>query len=163
MILSSFWRRVLGMSDKPKIVDALGAYQASNILGTVSQSGGIPTGALVESGSNANGRYVRYADGTQICWGTDTVIAIVVNTATGAFFTNIESDQVIWTYPASFVGTPMVNVTLARNAWDTIRVTAFLNGANAVSATQCKISFMSSLSSVSLGVVPQRVAVGRWF
>ena len=68
MILSSLWRRILGMSDKPKIVDALGAYQASNILGTVSQSGGIPTEAIIERGSNANGDYVKYAAGTDFCW-----------------------------------------------------------------------------------------------
>ena len=39
-----------------------------NLVGTVSQSGGVPTGAVVERGSNANGEYVRFADGTQICW-----------------------------------------------------------------------------------------------
>lgn len=38
-----------------------------NILGTVAQSGGLPTGALFERGANANGEYVRFADGTQIC------------------------------------------------------------------------------------------------
>ena len=40
------------------------------LLGTASQSGGVPTGAIIERGSNANGEYVRYADGTQICWTT---------------------------------------------------------------------------------------------
>src|SRR5690606_15811578 len=48
------------------------AYRQGNILGTVSQSGGVPTGALIQTGSNANGSYVRYADGTQICWGAVT-------------------------------------------------------------------------------------------
>ena len=39
-------------------------FTTGNILGTVSQSGGIPTGAIIERGSNANGRYTKYADGT---------------------------------------------------------------------------------------------------
>ena len=43
------------------------SWHTGNILGTVSQSGGIPTGAIIERGSNANGEYVRFADGTQIC------------------------------------------------------------------------------------------------
>jgi len=43
------------------------AYRRGNILGTVSQSGGVPTGAIIERGSNANGSYVRFADGTQEC------------------------------------------------------------------------------------------------
>ena len=42
-------------------------YHTGNILGTVSQSGGVPTGAIIERGSNVNGEYVRYADGTMIC------------------------------------------------------------------------------------------------
>lgn len=37
------------------------------LVGTVSQSGGVPTGAIIERGSNANGDYVRFADGTQVC------------------------------------------------------------------------------------------------
>lgn len=39
-------------------------YSRDSILGTVSQSGGIPTGAIIERGSNANGRFTKYADGT---------------------------------------------------------------------------------------------------
>jgi hypothetical protein len=41
-----------------------------NILGTVSRSGGVPTGAVIERGSNANGSYVKFADGTMIVWGS---------------------------------------------------------------------------------------------
>lgn len=44
------------------------AYRRGNILGPVSQSSGVPTGAIIERGSNANGNYVKFADGTQICW-----------------------------------------------------------------------------------------------
>lgn len=39
----------------------LGAAAVAAIAGTVSQSGGVPTGAIIERGSNANGEYVRYA------------------------------------------------------------------------------------------------------
>ncbi|MGI1294369.1 hypothetical protein ACIAEU_24470, partial [Enterobacter kobei] len=39
----------------------------ADVLGTVSQTGGVPTGAVIEKGSNSNGEYVRFADGTQIC------------------------------------------------------------------------------------------------
>ena len=42
------------------------AYRRGNILGTVSQSGGVPTGAVIESDSNANGSYVKFADGTMV-------------------------------------------------------------------------------------------------
>lgn len=39
-------------------------YHTGNIIGTVTQSGGVPTGAIIERGSNANGEYVKFADGS---------------------------------------------------------------------------------------------------
>jgi len=62
-------------------------YGQRNSVGTVSQSGGVPTGALIETGVNANGRYVRFADGTQICWQ-----GIIASAAGGT----------TWTFPAPF-------------------------------------------------------------
>jgi hypothetical protein len=61
-------------------------YSNLSILGTVSQSGGVPKGALIERGSNANGTYVRFADGTQMCWKDNTALttapAVFVGTIT---------------------------------------------------------------------------------
>lgn len=59
---SAWW--VFGTGVQPDI------YRRSNIVGTVSQSIGIPTGAIIERGSNANGSYVKFADGTMIVRGT---------------------------------------------------------------------------------------------
>lgn len=42
-------------------------YKRNNILGEVSQTAGIPTGAIIERGSNANGEYIKFADGTLVC------------------------------------------------------------------------------------------------
>src|SRR5690606_576175 len=39
-------------------IDGSAAYHRGNILGTVAQSSGEPTGAIIERGSNANGQYV---------------------------------------------------------------------------------------------------------
>ena len=69
-------------------------YDQASAVGTVSQSGGIPTGAIIERGSNANGSYIRWADGTQICTNDDAAIT----TAPAAFagpITKIDSDK-LW-------------------------------------------------------------------
>lgn len=42
-------------------------YITDGVVGTVAQAGGAPTGAVLQSGSTANGQFIRYADGTQIC------------------------------------------------------------------------------------------------
>lgn len=69
-------------------------YGSANILGTVSQSGGTPTGGVIERGSNADGEYVRFADGTQICTNANAPIT----TAPAAFagtITRIDGDK-LW-------------------------------------------------------------------
>lgn len=56
----------------------------------------------VYSGSNANGEYTRWADGTQIC--TSPVISVgAVNNPTGSVFV---SSTVTWTFPMAFVSRP---------------------------------------------------------
>lgn len=69
-------------------------YHLANALGTVAQSGGIPTGAIAEFGSNANGSYVRYLDGTQICWRNN--ISVTLSSAAAVAWTG--------TFPAAFSG-----------------------------------------------------------
>ena len=77
------------------------AYKQQNILGTVSQSAGVPTGAIIESGSNANGVFVKYANGTMICTlgagGTSSPksTGLVIN----------------WTFPAAFVSRTNLGVS----------------------------------------------------
>ncbi|MGU5699322.1 hypothetical protein ACV1D9_19465 [Aeromonas allosaccharophila] len=70
-------------------------YRRGNILGIVSQSGGIPTGAIIEHGSNANGEYTKFADGTMI-------IKIPYTGLAGNFVNNTFDP------PAAFVGAAYV-------------------------------------------------------
>ena len=65
-----------------------------DILGTVSRTGSVPTGALIQRGSNANGEFARFADGTQIC----THQVTEVRTGPGVVQTN-------WTMPIGFATT----------------------------------------------------------
>ncbi|WP_275223148.1 hypothetical protein, partial [Citrobacter freundii] len=55
----------------------------ADVVGTVSQSGGVPTGAIIERGSNSNGEYTKFADGTLICWFTRSVESITSNPSGG--------------------------------------------------------------------------------
>lgn len=84
-------------------------FNTNNILGTVSQSGGVPTGAIIERGSNANGEYTKYADGTMECW--------VVATLSTAINGNMLPTY-IWTFPAAFSAPPVVEVCTSLGAFD---------------------------------------------
>lgn len=90
----------------------LGSAAVAPIVGTVSQSGGVPTGAIIQRGSNANGEFVRYADGTQICWKIQTVNTAISNSDGGAVLYSPSIN--LGTYPAAFTPTaPSVLVSVS--------------------------------------------------
>lgn len=58
----------LGTASARNAVGAGDVYARGGIVGTVSSDGsGVPTGAIIERGSNANGAFVKFADGTMMC------------------------------------------------------------------------------------------------
>jgi hypothetical protein len=123
-------------------------YGKNNVLGTVSQSAGVPTGAVIERGSNANGEYVRFADGTQIC------------TISSAF---TEAAEVVWSYPAIFAADPnylsaSVNYRFSPRYYN---VDAAITGGN-ISATIYR-SVRETRAPVADGFGVNVMAVGRWF
>lgn len=84
-------------------------YHQRSVVGTVGQSAGVPTGAVIERGSNANGEYVRFADGTQICTVTDVDMGSVVAAGAGTFADPWRTDAVTnITWPAVFAAPPAV-------------------------------------------------------
>ncbi|EHR42742.1 pyocin knob domain-containing protein [Alishewanella jeotgali] len=74
-------------------------YHQGSILGTVSQLNGIPTGALIQRGTNANGEFVRFADGTLICTGTTAVTSNIDI----AFEGGVRSGGLTQVFPSAFV------------------------------------------------------------
>ncbi|WP_411741398.1 phage tail protein [Pseudomonas sp. GL-RE-29] len=75
-------------------------YHEGNIVGTVSQSGGVPTGAIIETGTNANGTYIKYADGSMECRGS-TIGGIDQSTTSQAYSATIG-------FPAAFINAAYV-------------------------------------------------------
>lgn len=94
----------------------------NDILGPVSQSGGLPTGKLIENGSNANGEYMRFANGLQICSGSSPSSAIDVNNGIGGIFrSNVYSQP----HPIGFTSIlgGAVSDTGSPNVWGSVRPT----------------------------------------
>jgi len=84
------------------------AFNRANVVGTVSQSAGVPTGALMERGSNANGTYEKYACGTLICRRSLAVSRTINVAYNGAFAaTGAEPAR---TFPAAFSSMPAISI-----------------------------------------------------
>lgn len=144
---------VSGVVNFPQNLTRAGSqvFARNNVVGTVSQSGGVPTGAVVERGSGANGDYIRFADGTQICWRNSLSVASAA-TALGAGFT---SAAVSWAFPQPFLtGTaPVVSgMADAADCW----LSQTVPSANSVSLR------VLALVSKASGIGLRAMAVGRW-
>lgn len=128
----------------------ISGYTKDKILGTVAQSAGVPTGAVIQRGGNANGEYVRFADGTQICTSTG-LSATNTSTALGSIF---RSDNVTWTYPIAFAAAPVVTGSVDNaNSWLTT---------SPPNATSCILRALAGVTNAS-AVDIRAMAVGRWF
>lgn len=133
------------------------AYHTGNILGTVSQSGGVPTGAIIERGSNANGEYVRFADGTQECWLVVEETLAVIN-AYGASRYGSRG----WIFPAGFSAQPEIAASARTTANLLAAVPLDLPGYG--SNTSCNWAFLDVAGASHTG--PARMtfsAKGRWY
>ncbi|MCC4298555.1 hypothetical protein [Aurantimonas coralicida] len=123
---------------------------AQAIVGTVSQSAGVPTGAIVERGSNANGSYTRWADGTQLCW----KIGSGTNSLAGNAY-----ESLVWTFPAAFAAAP----GLFPCAGGTLGA-RYINmiGSDATTTSSASIIGQNLSASVQ-SYTPNFFANGRWF
>ncbi len=126
-------------------------YGPGNVLGVVSETGGTPGGAVIERGSSANGDYVRFADGTQIC--TATLGAVGCTTATGVLFASSFAN---WDFPIAFAsGTAPV---ISGNGGGLNRFLGF----DAPSETEVTYQVISATSDATT-LSPTLIAIGRWF
>jgi hypothetical protein len=136
-------------------------YHNRNILGTVSQSAGIPTGAIIQRGSNANGEFTRWADGTQICTHR-------MNTGVGSVSDNgsFLSPAFSWTYPVPFSNIPSFSASIERiNAGSgayplgVSRITGF--GLAGTTLDFLYVFYTAASGSISSAI--SLTAIGRWY
>lgn len=130
---------------------------ASAILGTVSQSGGLPTGAIFEAGSSSAGSWVKFASGHMITMqnvsGTFGWSAVAANRYAGPIVGNM---------PAMFAGIPLLFVQMrdasvaGRAAWCPL--------AEATNGNTFSLYLASpAASTITSGLSFNIFAIGRWF
>jgi len=136
------------------VFNALGAPA----VGTVSQSGNVPTGAIIERGSNANGQYTKFADGTLICV-QQSVRNLDTTTPAASLF---RSSDVTWTYPHPFFNAyPIFTDATYRAPGSLIWSVSNMETAGTGEATS--IYFISISSTGYTNGIMRWFAIGRWF
>ncbi|WP_270689335.1 pyocin knob domain-containing protein [Aeromonas sp. D3] len=132
-------------------------FDSRNILGSVSQSGGIPTGAIIERGSNANGTYTKFADGLMIC--VSNLLASnteQLSSSYGGFYGLASTPQ--WTYPAPFIAPPKVSPSQTYISASFGIIASTISSGTTIAKIQ-QYALSSRLSGYDL----YAVAIGYWY
>lgn len=129
-------------------------YSTENLVGTVSQTSGTPTGAVIETGTTANGRYTKFADGTMFCQLQGAAVTLA----------NASNLMCQWTYPAAFAAIPTVQV----NWVGTLGTARVINTVSAYSrtttgATCSALSQGAFIASDATNNYVDLMAIGRWY
>ena len=117
---------------------------------------GFGTSPIIESGSNANGEYTKFTDGTMICSYTLPSAAYAVTTPSGSVY-RTASIQPARAYPASFITTPKCNSWISGGGggrWICAET-------NATSTTWPSYYILGSVSSSTNSPI-DFLAIGRW-
>lgn len=105
---------------------------------------------IVESGSNSNGTWTKYADGTMIC--THTLLGPI---SMGLYITGLYQGVSTWPFPNTFVGLPVVSgVGVDQNS------VGWLSGGN-ITTTSVGMVYFSKTATVTGSNIPV-MAIGRW-
>lgn len=108
---------------------------------------------ITESGSNANGSYIKFDDGTMICTCPKTLTGMAITTAIGQIF---RSATISYTFPAAFIAPPSYSPpipAIATNLWAL---------GNFNSMTSCAIYIASATSHTPAEISAPIIAIGRW-
>lgn len=108
---------------------------------------------IMESGSNANGNYIKYYDGTMICYKTVTA-TVAMTTAWGSLY---EGTMNLGNWAASFISVPHVQITNASATGamiESYEIQPTTSGAGQI--------FLARGNSFTSNVTINVFAIGRW-
>jgi len=128
------------------------AITDNEIVGTVSQTAGVPTGSLGQFGSSANGNFERRASGQAVCTRTDQTTPNA-STAYGSLF---RSADIVWTFPTAFFAGTLPAVAFSADNADVL-------GFRVISLSNTAVTFqLVANASIATTTTVRASAMGRW-
>lgn len=111
-------------------------------------------GEIIESGSNSNGSYIKFSDGTMICYKSTTVTAAIDNSWGSVYETS--NTVSFGDFPETFISAPIVTVEpTGTGCW--------VEGLNNTSTTQVGNSYLArAVNTHSRNYSFNIIAIGKW-
>lgn len=108
---------------------------------------------IVDSGSNTNGEYIKYADGTMVC----TKKVSFNNTFTTAWGSMYTTDAIsLGSWASAFTVVPTVNASIMSN------YSAFIQSINDCTATQVGATYLARPVNTNAQGTISIIAIGKW-
>ena len=136
--------------------DSVPAINASN-LNKIEQ--GIYDNSF-ESGSNANGSYMKFSDGTLICTNTVSFSNINTDYTWGGLYTNVNYPVVIPNYPVSFIDVPNITFSLRKCSGSLLLLSDPSYASTKISPGRVQICRPTTATGLSGEI--SFIAIGRW-
>ena len=152
MIFNYAGKRLKTRSGNPPEVGGTGTWKPWKeipYMEDVNALGNKVSALEISQGTNSNGEWVRFPDGTQICWKRELNNGGNTSLSAGALY---RSGNISWTFPSAFEGG--VSIWGASDTW-THWVTS--NGSTSTTGT-----FIQWSTSSSKNVNMYVMAIGRW-
>ena len=124
-------------------------------IGRDNLSNDVLAGMIVESGSNANGEYVRWGNGLQVCWGSVDIGPINTYYGTNVYI----SAPAWWHYPSLFSAHPSVSGVVMRK--EGFGLAAHISGDGVMYPNYFLFYGTKNISSSS-DFIAYLLAIGRW-
>lgn len=117
----------------------------------------LASGAIIERGSNANGEYIKYADGTLICY-YETPIGYTCSAPTGQCFSVPLSSALNFTLPATFASPPTLVLGCRKTGGASVPWNTQETAATVISTGKM---WLHASTNTAAGTY-RYLAIGRW-
>lgn len=142
---------IKGLSDAQvsiEVVDSLDGDSTTNPPSVHAVKSGI-----MESGNNDNGNYIKYYDGTLICYGDKYGI-----TTLSSYWNQFKKGQLSVTFPQTFTSAPSITISSINTEY----YAQLSFGADSITVNGFTAKVFKPNSAVSTGVNFSYIAIGKW-
>lgn len=116
---------------------------------------------IVESGSNENGNWIKYADGTMICTNR-YFIQTKGNTTTQSGALYVSSEIQGKSFPVSFISRPEIFFNFENATWGDKNIISIKTIEYPTSSVAPSIQLVSTISSTNTAINFEYLAIGKW-
>lgn len=116
-------------------------------------------GYIEESGSNANGSYIKYSDGTMICYKTLTG-TIDISTAWGSLYTSAALDLGVWA--ANFISRPAIMINTQNQSGTQFMLGGAPNGSIGSASSVGSTTLIRPNSRTGAAYQLDVIGIGKW-